>query len=177
MHKRLQELTDYLAAVRAELAAELAATPLDRLARSPSPTEWSGVQIVQHLGKIEGSVTKKLEGMFAEALAAGFPADPDTSSVLGALDKYQLTGRAKLKLSAPQPFHPEPTPDFERNWQSLQAVRRRTLAAYATVDGRDLTRISFPHPFLGPLNAYEWMLLIGQHESRHLAQLREAAAV
>jgi len=27
-----------------------------------------------------------------------------------------------------------------------------------------------PHPFFGPLNAYEWLLFIGKHEERHLGQ-------
>jgi hypothetical protein len=176
MHKRLQELTDYVTEVRGELTAWMNATPPEALMRSPGNGKWTGVQTIQHLGKIEGSVTKKLEGLFAQALADGLPADPDESSVLGALDKYRVPNRSGRRLDAPTPFHPEAAPDFEANWTSLLAVRERTLAAYRTVDGRDLTRLAFPHPVFGPLNAYEWLLLVGQHELRHLDQMREAAA-
>ena len=175
MHKRLQELTDYVAGVRAELTAWVHATPPEALTRIPGDGKWSGIQTIQHLGKIEGSVTKKLEGMFAEALAEGLPVDPDDSSVLNALDKYRVPDRSGRRLEAPPPFHPETAPDFDSNWTSLLAVRQRTLAAYATVDGRDLTRLAFPHPYFGPLNGYEWLLLVGQHELRHFDQMREAA--
>ncbi len=176
MHRRLQELTDYIADARAELTACVRATPVELLSRAPGDGRWSGVQIVQHLGKIEGSVTKKLEGMFAQALAEGLPYDSESSSLLGSLDKYRVPDRHGRRLEAPPPFHPEDAPDFETNWQRLVGVRERMLAAYETVDGRDLTQIAFPHPFFGPLNAYEWLLLIGQHELRHLDQLREVTA-
>lgn len=175
MHKRLQELTDYIAGVRAELTQWVHATPVEALSRSPGEGKWSTVQSIQHLGMIEGSVTKKLEGMFAQALTGGLPADPDDSSMLGALDKYNVPSRGGRRLDAPPPFHPETAPDFDTNWSSLLAVRQRTLAAYATVDGRDLTQVAFPHPYFGPLNAYEWLLLVGQHELRHFDQMREAA--
>jgi hypothetical protein len=176
MHKRLQELTDYVAEVRTELTAWVHATPPQALTRVPGEGKWSGCQTIQHLGKIEGSVTKKLEGMFAQALADDLPADPDDSSVLGALDRYRIQDRSGRRLDAPIPFHPEAAPDLDANWASLLAVRQRTLATYGTVDGRDLTRLAFPHPYFGPLNAYEWLLLVGHHELRHLDQMREAAA-
>jgi hypothetical protein len=176
MHKRLQELTDYVAGVRAELTDWVHATAPEALLRTPGEGKWSATQVIQHLGKVEGSVTKALEGMFAQALAEGFPADPADSSVLGALDKYRVVDRSGRRLDAPPPFHPDAIPDFDANWNSLLAVRQQTLAAYGTVDGRDLTRIAFPHPFFGPLNAYEWLLLVGQHERRHLDQMQEAAA-
>jgi hypothetical protein len=176
MHKRLQELTDYVTDVRAELTAWVEATPPEALTRTPGEGKWSGCQTIQHLGKVEGSVTKKFEGLFAQALADGLPADLDDSSLLGALDKYRVQDRSGRRLDAPPPFHPEAAPDFAANWTSLLAVRQRTLAAYATVDGRNLTQLAFPHPFFGPLNAYEWLLLVGQHELRHLDQMREAAA-
>jgi len=177
MHKRLQELSDYAAGVRAELTGWIDATPRDVLVRSPGDGRWSAVQTIQHLGKVEGSVAKALEGLFAAALAEGLPMEPDDSSVLGALDRYRVPDRSGRRLNAPPPFHPEAAPDVDASWSSLVAVRQRTLTAYATVDGRDLTRVAFPHPFFGPLNAYEWLLLVGQHELRHLDQMREAAAL
>ena len=176
MHKRLHELTDYIAGVRAELTEWVLATALEALTRAPGEGKWSAIQTIQHLGKVEGSVTKKLEGMFAQALAEGLPTDADDSSVLGALDKYRVTDRSGRRADAPPPFHPEAAPVFDVNWSSLLAVRQRTLDAYGTVDGRDLTRLAFPHPLFGPLNAYEWLLLVGQHERRHFDQMREAAA-
>jgi len=35
----------------------------------------------------------------------------------------------------------------------------------------DVSTVSFTHPVFGPLNLYEWVLFIGMHENRHLAQI------
>jgi hypothetical protein len=29
----------------------------------------------------------------------------------------------------------------------------------------------YPHPALGPINAYQWLLVMGGHESRHRRQI------
>jgi hypothetical protein len=55
----------------------------------------------------------------------------------------------------------------------LEGLFAKALAEGLPVDGRDLTRLSAPHPIFGPINGYEWVLFIGQHEERHLGQLRD----
>jgi hypothetical protein len=171
MHPRLQGIVGYLADVRAELTAVVDGAAPDRMVRAPEG-RWSGAQIIQHLGKVEGSCAKLFEGLFAKALADGIPEDRATGSLLGSLDKYGATDRTK-RIEAPDRVAPEATPDFAASWASLRAVRSRTLAAVATVDGRDLTKLSAPHPIFGPLDGYQWVLLVGKHEARHLLQLEE----
>ena len=34
----------------------------------------------------------------------------------------------------------------------------------------------FPHPFFGDLSAIEWLVLVGQHKARHIAQIRRLLA-
>ncbi len=173
-HPRLAEIAGYLATVRANLAELVAATPPDRLAASDSDEQWSGAQILQHLGKVEGSTAKYLEGIVSAALAAGLAADADTSSLLHVLDRFKEGNDVWPKLVAPERLRPDLAPDAEACWVSLQTARERVLRVYATVDGRDLTAITAPHPRLGTLNAYEWFLFLGKHEERHLEQLRRA---
>jgi hypothetical protein len=43
------------------------------------------------------------------------------------------------------------------------------------VRGLDLGKYSMSHPFLGTLNAYEWLQFIASHEIRHMKQMREIA--
>lgn len=172
MHPRLQEITDDLARVRAELSLVVEATPEERLSRDPGGDQWSGVRLIEHLGKVEGSTTKMLEGLFARALAEGLPTDPVTSSLLHSLDHLRVIDRSR-RIVAPERLVPSQSPDFAASWASLQKVRLRTLAAVATVDGYDISRLSAPHPIFGPIDGYQWVLFIGQHEERHLDQLRE----
>jgi hypothetical protein len=50
-----------------------------------------------------------------------------------------------------------------------------TLAGFAEIQSRleavDLSEQKFPHPFLGPINAYQWIVLVGEHEDRHRGQI------
>jgi uncharacterized damage-inducible protein DinB len=171
-HPRLREIAAYNDAVRARLADVVGAAPRAAMVAAPAESRWSGAQIVQHLGKVEGATAKMLEGVFAVALAAGLPPDGSTGSMLRSLDRFQGDGEVIRALVAPERLRPEPAPDLEASWASLSAVRERLLRAYATVDGRDLTGVVAPHPLFGPLNAYEWLLFIGKHEERHVGQLR-----
>jgi hypothetical protein len=105
-------------------------------------------------------------------MADGVGAERGTQSWLHSLDHLRVTDRS-FRIVAPDRVAPDPAAEFAAAWASLQAVRPRLLRAVASVDGRDLTTVSAPHPILGPLNGYEWVLFIGQHEERHLGQLRE----
>jgi hypothetical protein len=38
-------------------------------------------------------------------------------------------------------------------------------------DGIDLGLLQFPHPVLGRIDMYQWILYLGKHERRHIAQI------
>ena len=57
-----------------------------------------------------------------------------------------------------------------------RAARETLRQVVIDVDGLALAEVSAPHRHLGPLNGYEWMAFIGNHESRHAAQIREIGA-
>lgn len=171
-HPRLREIADYIAGVRAELTAIVTATAAADMARPGVDGRWSGSQIIEHLGKTEGSIAKYLEGTFSTALGAGLAEETELSSVLDSLARLGVQDAATRPLVAPDRLRPSAVPDLAVVWDSLQAVRLRTLGAFATVDGRALARVSAPHPFFGPLNGYEWFVFVGRHEARHIGQLR-----
>ena len=175
MHPRLQDIMAYLAAVRVDLIKLVDSTPREALI-APAPIgQWNGAQLIEHMGIVEGSVAKLLEGLFAKAMADGLPMDTETSSIIPTLEKFALSDRNVIKIDAPERLRPSAAPDLETVWPSLVKVRGRTLAAVATVDGRDLTKVSAPHPHpaIGVLNGYQWILLIGQHEERHRRQMMD----
>jgi hypothetical protein len=175
-HPRLQEISTYLNQVRRELADAVNSADPAAMARASGPDRWSGAQIIQHLGKVEGSTAKYLEGIFAKALDAGLWEDVETSSLMGSLDRFRAGNGALPDLIAPERLVPDAAPPLAENWVSLNAVRERLVRAYATVDGRDLVAVKAMHPRLGMLNAYEWFLFVGLHEERHLGQLRRELA-
>ncbi len=172
MQPQLEEITAYLARVRSDLAKIIAETPAAKFDHKPEDGGWTGAGVIQHLGKVEGSSAKLLEGLFAKAMADGLAMETKTESWLRSLDHHRALDRTRV-INAPERLFPEPAADLAASWASLQAVRERLLRALATVDGRDLTAVNAPHPIFGALNGYQWVLMVGQHEERHLTQLRE----
>lgn len=172
MPQALDEITAYLSRIRADLARVVDASTAAAFDRRPGGGGWSGTEILQHLGKVEGSTAKLLEGLFAKALADGAGAVQSAQSWIHSLDQYAIPLRTE-RVKAPERVAPDASATFSASWSSLQAARTRILAAVRTVDGRDLSALTAPHPLFGPLNAYQWILAIGQHEERHLTQLRE----
>jgi hypothetical protein len=172
MHPTLEEITDDLSRVRTNLAAVIATTPASKFDHKPRNGGWTGTGIIQHLGTVEGMATKRLEGLFTQALADGIAAEKGTVRWLHSLDHFNMLDRSQ-KITAPERSIPPGDAQLAPAWASLQSVRERLLRALATVDGRDLTAVSAPHPVFGALNGYQWVLVIGQHEERHLSQLRE----
>jgi hypothetical protein len=178
MHPRIVEILAYLARVRAELASVIESTPPERLSAPRADGAWTGGQIIYHMGSAEGSIAKLLEGLVAKALAEGaLPPDTATSSRLDSLDAFHVPDRARQRIEAPERLRPPADVNVASAWESLQKVRERTLLAVASADGRDLSRVSYPHPFFGPLDGYQWVLFVGKHEERHLDQLREVLAL
>jgi hypothetical protein len=171
-HPRLREIAAYLDGVRHALSGVITGTDRGALVALPADGGWSAAQIVHHLGKVEGATSKALEGAFAAALTAGLGPDPEVGSMLGALDRFTVQDGALRRLEAPERLRPAPDADLDASWASLTSARERLYRAFATVDGRDLTKVVLPHPLFGPFHAYEWFLFIGKHEERHIGQLR-----
>jgi hypothetical protein len=172
MQPHLTEISDYLADVRGRLAGVIERTPAAKFDHRPADGGWTGTEIVQHLGKVEGSIAKLLETLFAKAMADGMPLESGPKSWLHSLDHLGFLDRTRT-INAPGRLVPDPTIDLATSWSSLQAARPRLLKAVESVDGRDLTVVNYPHAIFGPLNGYQWFLCVGKHEERHLSQLQE----
>jgi hypothetical protein len=175
MQPNVEEIFAYLTRVRGEVASVIEATPRAKMDRDPGNGKWSGTGIIQHMGKVEGATAKLLEGQFAAAMAAGMPEDTAHKSWINSLDRLNVVDRSRV-INAPERLYPEAAADLDASWASLQAVRERLKRAVLSVDGRDLSVVSAPHPIFGPLNAYEWVLMVGKHEERHITQLRQTVA-
>jgi hypothetical protein len=77
---------------------------------------------------------------------------------------------------SPIPVESETIREKEEMLSDLREVREGTLAFIGETRGRDLSRCSMTHPFLGTLTAYEWFQFIASHEIRHTKQMAEIAA-
>jgi len=168
---RLSELVAYATDTRQQLEAFVQSVPPSLLAQRTDPDNWTVAENVEHLCMIEDSIGRLISSM-AKQLRADNAHEGDASSMLGSLDQFGLTV-TKVKLVAPAAYRPTGTLSTEEALEQLRSIRARLLEGVQKANGLDLTKTTFPHPFLGPLDGYQWLLLIGQHEMRHLNQMKD----
>ena len=175
MHPRLTELLDYLDVTRASVLGAASMVPRERWGVRPAPDRWCVAEICWHLQRVESGVAKLIRKRTTEARAAGHPEEPADSPLLGTLDRFGIVDRRR-RIDAPATVTPQAVPSAEDAQRLLEESRAMLRAAVADADGLALGLIMHPHPVVGEINLYEWILFVGLHEQRHLPQIGEAAA-
>lgn len=173
MHPRLSELLDYLDTQRTYVLGAASAIPPERWTVRPAPDRWSITEVYWHLQRVETGVAKLIRKRATEARAQGHPMEDAEDSQLGALDGRSITDRSR-RLQAPPQITPTEMPTPESVQQQLNESREMLRAAVAEADGLALGSITHPHPVLGEIDLYQWILFVGQHEQRHAEQITEA---
>lgn len=104
-----------------------------------------------------------------KAEAAGETASPDGR--IGPISLDKIAERAsREKYQAPDTSLPIGATVGES--LSLMRVSRDALNELRPrLEKADLSSVSYPHPAFGPLNLYEWLVMLGFHEERHLRQM------
>jgi hypothetical protein len=167
MHARLDELVGLLTARRAEVLDAVACAPVTR----PREGAWSVAEVLHHLQLVETGVSK-LVHVELKRHPGPLPRETETTSVAHRLDHMALEDRGR-RIMAPEAVRPRPGIATAEALVGLEASRGRLLDTLAQADGVALGEFSFPHPVLGSLDLYQWLLFVGQHERRHARQIAE----
>lgn len=137
----------------------------------PAPDRWSIAECAEHIAVTEDAlwniVTKKI---------LTSPAVPDVEAVKLKEKDDQIpkviTDRSQ-KAKAPEQLVPtHQFNSFDELLSHFKESRDRNIA-YVQNTQDDLRHHVLPHPAMGPLDAYQWILLIAAHSERHTAQIEE----
>lgn len=169
-YNSLDQIFDEIDGTRDRLVARyLGLTEAERSFR-PAETAWSPDQIIEHLATIEGGMLRLINKLLGKAEAAGVPAAADGSIPVINMDEFNRVANAN-KFEAPEPLRPTGQMNGAEALAALQASRAEIHGLRPRLAAVDLSNVSFPHPFAGPLNLYQWLVFIGLHEQRHLDQI------
>lgn len=174
MRSRLAELMAFTERSRQELLAGVAEVPMDAHMHRPVDESWSVADVLQHLHLVEQGTVRLLFRSFRKAREAGLEREAETSSLLSMLDRFRLPERTS-RLSAPDFTRPADACDVPTALARLAESREGLRTWAREADGFALDRVRWQHPLLGELSLYGWVLMIGQHELRHAAQIRDIA--
>ncbi len=174
MHPRLAELLAYTERQRAGLFDAVSLIPEALRDRRLDPAIWSVAEVLEHLHRVEKGIARLLTRSVEQAKAAGLEPEHEGGSMLGSLDTLRLLDRS-FHLSAPDPVMPRGDLTAAQAVAALTESRQVLVSALEAGDGLALGRIEYPHPLLGSLNLYQWVLFVGQHEARHAGQLQDIA--
>ncbi|MBC7927075.1 MAG: DinB family protein [Bryobacteraceae bacterium] len=129
--------------------------------------KWSIADVAEHLALTEGGITSLVQQQLMQS--------PEVETVDTAWDQKMrpvLTDRS-TKVQAPEPLRP--SSNFATGDAAMDAFRgsRMKTISYVQNTKDDLRHHKAPHPFLGPLDGYQWLLLLSAHTERHTAQIEE----
>ncbi len=136
----------------------------------PSPEAWSIGECVEHLAVVETGLLRALERI---------PSSPAATEeeLVAALGKEEMIVKAVPSRGRRVKGPPHAMPKGE--WTDPDALRERftevreRLIVFASTTTHPLRTRQFPHPFLGQLDGFQWLMFLAAHSERHRRQLEE----
>lgn len=167
LHPRIVEVVAALEAAQEHMHETLAGIPAELLSRKPADGGWSVEETVDHLARTEDGLGRVIGGMLKQLEGT---VDTETDPIAPTLARFNVSEPVR-KVPAPERVLPAGMPLAEA-LAAQAAARARVIEALRAGSGRALHTQTFPHPFFGPLNGYQWALLNAQHQRRHCVQMR-----
>jgi DinB superfamily len=155
---------------RRELLASIADVPHERLSQRPGADRWSVAEVLEHLRLVESGVARLVAKRVAQAKEAGLRKENSHSSVMASFDRHGAALESAV-LESPVPVRPRADVNINEALDGLGNSREALRAAVVTADGYALGDIKHPHPILGELDLYQWLIFLAQHEGRHRKQI------
>lgn len=171
LSKKLQELIDRISRNRENLLQSVSGLSDAQLNHKAEEPAWSVSDVLNHVSLVDEANAKLTSNMLKRARANNLPPDPSPeASVIHSMDDI-FTRMNAAKFQAPEFVAPHSNSPVDESLARLKASRERMLANVEQLDGYDLSELTYPHPFAGPLNTYQWVLMAGAHEIRHAEQI------
>jgi hypothetical protein len=138
----------------------------------PAPDRWSVAEVSEHITVAESSIFSLVQKITSS------PADPSKRAEVAGKDEKILQQVPDRTHKAQAPEFLKPTNRFATRAENIKAFEdaRSATMEYVRTTNDDLRDHFGPHPALGTLDAYQWILLISAHSARHTKQIEEVKA-
>jgi hypothetical protein len=139
----------------------------------PAPDRWSVAEVAEHIAISESMIFGMVQGKVMTS-----PAAPEKRAEVAGKDEIVLTKVPDRSRKAQAPEFLKPTNRWATEAELTKAFEdsRKATMDYVRTTNDDLRDHFGPHPLLGSLDAYQWILLISAHSERHTKQIEEVKA-
>jgi len=172
-----QSIADILAANESSherLLTLLASIPEDRWSLRPAEDRWTIAEIVEHLSLVNRGFLRITGKLLREATESGAgPAVPfEFTSVL----PRGTTEQPLPPVKAPPQVEPTGGVAVETSLAQMREALEGFRGLQPQLEAIDLSAQTFSHQRLGALTAYQWMILLHEHQDRHGQQIAAVAS-
>lgn len=131
-----------------------------------SDGRWSVADVVEHLAMVEAGVPRFVQTQ----LLSSAPVEPNRTR-----DARIRSLSVNRSRAVEAPERVRPCGQWPTGPEALEAFSglRRKLIDYVHSTPDDLRHHAGPHPMLGSLDGYQWLLFLAAHTERHAAQIEE----
>jgi len=139
----------------------------------PAPDRWSVAEVAEHIAISESAIFGVVQSKIMTS-----PATPEKRAEVAWKDETVLKMVPDRSQKAQAPEFLKPTNRWATHEETTKAFEdsRKATMDYIRTTNDDLRDRFGPHPLLGPLDAYQWILLISAHSERHTKQIEEVKA-
>lgn len=140
----------------------------------PDGEKWTIAQIVEHVSIVEEGIMKISAKLLNKARENGGTSDGGAKISAEFIEKVTASGTQKF--NAPERVHPTGNVTIAEAFAKMEETRRKLEELRPLFESVDEREVKFPHPAFGDLTSHEWLLLLGGHERRHIAQIKRILA-
>jgi uncharacterized damage-inducible protein DinB len=139
----------------------------------PAENAWTIAEIVEHIAITNSGFVRIAYKLVKQAVAAGAPPLPGLN-----LKHVLLTddGQPLLRFSAPDAVKPQGGQSLPDSFARIEQAHADIQGARPRLEASDCSQQTFPHPAVGQLNPYQWMIVWGEHMARHRGQIERIKA-
>ncbi len=166
----LAEIYDAMDVTRSRLVDRVGLLTTDDAGARENPEAWSVTEIVEHLSAVEKQILKLATLMLMKAESA--ESGPDELSRIWPISLDSIEERSRReKYQAPETAMPKGDASIADSLEVMGLSRESLHGLRSRLETVNGAIVKYPHPVFGPLNLFEWLVMLQIHEERHLRQI------
>lgn len=173
-HQNISDIYEANDKIRAKFKELIGSLSDEQLNSLPEGEKWTIAQFVEHVATVEYGIVRICTKLLNKAKELGETSDGSAKISAEFMQNFATGGSRKFE--APESVHPTGTRTIAESFAKMEENRQKLEELRPLFESVAETGLKFPHPAFGEMTSHEWLLLIGGHEGKHIAQIKKILA-